>query len=88
VAPAYLKEGEVVLDLESGAGSDCFLAAGLVGQAGRVIVGDMTPDMLSKARDEAAKGGFQNVESRLGEIERLPVPDNHMDYSVPQKLDR
>ncbi|MCU0596161.1 MAG: methyltransferase domain-containing protein, partial [Desulfobacterota bacterium] len=78
VALASLKEGDVVLDLGSGAGFDCFLAAGRVGQAGRVIGVDMTPDMLSKARENAVKGGFANVEFRLGEIEHLPVADNHL----------
>jgi ubiquinone/menaquinone biosynthesis C-methylase UbiE len=82
VALASLKEGEIVLDLGSGAGFDCFLAAGQVGQTGKVIGVDMTPDMLSKARDNAVKGGFQNVEFRLGEIEHLPVPDNHVDAII------
>jgi arsenite methyltransferase len=82
VALASLKEGEIVLDLGSGAGFDCFLAAGQVGQAGKVIGVDMTPDMLSNARDNAAKGGFDNVEFRLGEIEHLPVSDNHVDAII------
>jgi SAM-dependent methyltransferase len=82
VALASLKEGEIVLDLGSGAGFDCYLAAGQVGQTGRVIGVDMTPDMLSKARDNAVKGGFANVEFRLGEIEHLPVPDNHVDAVI------
>ena len=79
VALASLKEGETVLDLGSGAGFDCFLAAARVGETGKVIGVDMTPDMLAKARDNAVKGGFGNVEFRLGEIEHLPVPDNHVD---------
>jgi ubiquinone/menaquinone biosynthesis C-methylase UbiE len=82
VALASLKEGEIVLDLGSGAGFDCFLAAGQVGNTGKVIGVDMTPDMLSKARDNAVKGGFQNVEFRLGEIEHLPVPDSHVDAII------
>jgi SAM-dependent methyltransferase len=82
VALASLKEGEVVLDLGSGAGFDCFLAAGQVGDTGRVIGVDMTPDMLSKARNNAVKGGFSNVEFRLGEIEHLPVPDNYVDAII------
>ncbi len=82
VALASLKEGEIVLDLGSGAGFDCFLAAGQVGQTGKVIGVDMTPDMLSKARDNAVKGGFDNVEFRLGEIEHLPVPDSHVDAII------
>lgn len=82
VALASLKEGEVVLDLGSGAGFDCFLAAGQVGQGGKVIGVDMTPDMLSKARENAVKGGFANVEFRLGEIEHLPVADNYVDVII------
>lgn len=82
VALASLREGEIVLDLGSGAGFDCFLAAGQVGQTGRVIGVDMTPEMLSKARENAVRGGFANVEFRLGEIEHLPVPDNHVDAII------
>jgi arsenite methyltransferase len=82
VALASLKEGEIVLDLGSGAGFDCFLAASQVRETGRIIGVDMTPDMLSKARDNAVKGGFANVEFRLGEIEHLPVPDNHVDAII------
>jgi arsenite methyltransferase len=76
VALASLKEGETVLDLGSGAGFDCFLAANRVGDKGRVIGIDMTPEMLEKARDNARKGNYANVEFRLGEIESLPVADN------------
>ena len=75
-ALASLEEGEVVLDLGSGAGFDCFLAAERVGQGGRVIGVDMTAQMIEKARENAAKGGYQNVEFRLGEIENLPLADN------------
>jgi SAM-dependent methyltransferase len=78
-AVAELKPGETVLDLGSGAGFDCFLAARRVGEAGRVIGVDMTPEMVAKARMNAAKGGFANVEFRLGEIERLPVADESVD---------
>jgi len=74
-----LKEGEVVLDLGSGAGFDCFLAANKVGKTGKVIGIDMTPEMLKKARENAMKGGYSNVEFRLGEIEDLPVNDNSVD---------
>ena len=74
-AIAALQPGEVVVDLGSGAGFDCFLAAPEVGSKGRVIGVDMTPDMLSKARANADKGGYDNVEFRLGEIEYLPIPD-------------
>ena len=78
-AIAALKPGETVLDLGSGGGFDCFLAARQVGAAGRVIGVDMTPAMLSKARANAEQGGFANVEFRLGEIEHLPVADRSID---------
>ncbi len=74
-----LKPGEVVLDLGSGAGFDAFLAAPRVGETGRVIGVDMTAAMLDKARANAATGGYNNVEFRLGEIEHLPVADNSVD---------
>lgn len=82
VALASLKEGEIVLDLGSGAGFDCFLAANRVGQTGRVIGVDMTPEMIDKARENADKGGYRNVEFRLGEIENLPVADNYVDVII------
>ena len=78
-AIAALKPGEIVMDLGSGAGFDCFLAANQVGPNGRVIGVDMTPDMLSKARGNAEKGGYENVEFRLGEIEHLPAADASVD---------
>jgi len=78
-AIAGLKKGEVVLDLGSGAGFDCFLAAEQVGPKGKVIGVDMTPEMLEKARDIAKKRGVRNVEFRLGEIEALPVADASVD---------
>ena len=81
-AIASLKPGEIVLDLGSGGGFDCFLAARQVGEAGRVIGVDMTPDMLGRARENAAKAGFANVEFRLGEIEHLPVADNTVDVII------
>jgi len=81
-ALASLRKGEVVLDLGSGAGFDCFLAAKKVGKTGRVIGVDMTPEMLDKARENAEKGGFSNVEFRLGEIENLPVADNTIDIVI------
>jgi ubiquinone/menaquinone biosynthesis C-methylase UbiE len=81
-ALASLKEGERVLDLGSGAGFDCFLAAKKVGKNGKVIGVDMTPEMLDKARSNAAKGKYTNVEFRLGEIENLPVPDNSVDVII------
>ena len=82
VALASLKQGETVLDLGAGAGFDCFLAAGRVGDGGRVIGVDMTPEMLEKARENARKGNYSNVEFRLGEIEHLPVADNSVDAVI------
>ncbi|MBE0481220.1 MAG: arsenite methyltransferase [Dehalococcoidia bacterium] len=82
VALASLREGEVVLDLGSGAGLDCFLAAGKVGRRGRVIGVDMTPEMVSRARENARKVGCDNVEFRLGEIENLPVADSSADVVI------
>jgi len=82
VALVSLKEGETVLDLGSGAGFDCFLAANKVGKAGRVIGVDMTPEMLDKARQNARKGKYGNVEFRRGEIEKLPVEDNYVDVII------
>jgi SAM-dependent methyltransferase len=81
-AMASLKEGETVLDLGSGAGFDCFLAANKVGKKGRVIGVDMTPEMIDKARVNAKKGKYTNVEFRLGEIENLPVADNSVDVII------
>ena len=81
-AIAALRPGESVVDLGSGAGFDCFLAATQVGPAGRVIGVDMTHEMLKKARDNAAKLGANNVEFRLGEIEHLPVADNTADVVI------
>ena len=74
-AIAALKPGEVLIDLGSGAGFDCLLAAKQVGPEGRVIGVDMTHEMLSKARENAARIGAGNVEFRLGEIEHLPIAD-------------
>ena len=82
VAMASLQPGETVLDLGSGAGFDCFIAAGKVGQTGRVIGVDMTPEMLAKARANAEKGGYRNVEFREGEIENLPVESNSVDVII------
>lgn len=76
VALASLKKGDVVLDLGSGAGFDCFLAANAVGKTGKVIGVDMTPEMIEKARENSRRGGYENVEFRLGEIENLPTADN------------
>lgn len=82
VAIASLKSGETVLDLGSGAGFDCFLAANKVGKNGRVIGVDMTPEMIEKARQNAKKGSYENVEFRLGEIENLPAADKSIDVVI------
>ena len=82
VALASLKEGETVVDLGSGPGMDCFLAAGKVGEKGKVIGVDMTSEMLEKARGNASKGSYSNVEFRLGEIENLPIADNSADVII------
>jgi arsenite methyltransferase len=81
-AIASLKQGETVLDLGSGGGFDCFLAAKSVGESGRIIGVDMTADMVSKARQNADKVGAKNVEFRLGEIEHLPVADGSVDVII------
>ncbi|MHC4426376.1 MAG: arsenite methyltransferase [Planctomycetota bacterium] len=81
-AIASLQPGETVLDLGSGGGFDCFLAAKAVGPEGRVIGVDMTPEMISKARENAAKSQADNVEFRLGEIEHLPVADSSVDVII------
>jgi ubiquinone/menaquinone biosynthesis C-methylase UbiE len=78
-AIAALRPGETVIDLGSGAGFDCFLAAEQVGSAGRAIGVDMTQEMLAKARGNAASLAASNVEFRLGELEHLPVADNTAD---------
>jgi SAM-dependent methyltransferase len=77
-----LKEGEVVLDLGSGGGFDCFLAARRVGQKGKVIGVDMTPEMIDKARENARRGKFRNVEFRLGEVENLPAANDSVDVVI------
>ncbi len=82
VAIASLKEGDVVLDLGSGAGFDAFLAAGKVGKSGRVIGVDMTQEMITKAEENARKGRYANVEFRLGEIEKLPLEDRSVDVII------
>jgi SAM-dependent methyltransferase len=81
-AVASLKEGEVVLDLGAGAGIDCFLAASKVGPSGRVIGVDMTPEMVDRARENARRNGYTNVEFRLGEIENLPAADSSIDVII------
>lgn len=81
-AIAALRPGETVVDLGSGGGFDCFLAVREVGRGGRVIGVDMTPDMVSKARANALKGRYENVEFRLGEIEHLPIADGVADVVI------
>ncbi|MFQ3652001.1 MAG: arsenite methyltransferase [Gemmataceae bacterium] len=81
-AIASLQPGETVVDLGSGGGFDCFLASRQVGDTGRVIGVDMTPAMVSKARANAAKGSYRNVEFRLGEIESLPIADATADAII------
>lgn len=81
-ALADLEPGETVVDLGSGPGFDCFLAAGRVGPDGRVIGVDMTPDMVERARNAAEEDGYVNVEFRLGEIENLPVADSEADAII------
>ena len=82
ISRAGLKPGETVLDLGSGAGFDAFLAARGVGESGKVIGVDMTPEMVQKARANAEKLNVSNVDFRLGEIERLPVEDNSVDVVI------
>lgn len=79
---ASLRAGETVLDLGSGSGLDCFLAARQVGETGKVIGVDMTPEMIAKARANAEKGGYSNVEFRQGEIENMPVNDSEVDVII------
>jgi len=81
-ALASIKPGETVLDLGSGGGFDCFLAAKLTGSTGRVIGVDMTPEMISKARANTVRSDYTNVEFRLGEIESLPVADHTVDLII------
>ena len=81
-AIASIKTGEIILDLGSGGGFDCFLAAAETGESGRVIGIDMTPTMISKARNNAVKGKYDHVEFRLGEIEHLPVANDAIDVII------
>lgn len=79
---ANIKKGDTVLDLGSGAGNDCFVARAEVGESGKVIGVDFTPAMVDKARENAAKRGFKNVEFREGDIENLPVENNSVDVVI------
>lgn len=82
LALSSLRKGETVIDFGSGAGFDCFLAAKKVGETGKIIGVDMTREMIEKARENASKGDYRNVEFRLGEIENLPVADNSADIVI------
>lgn len=79
---ADIKQGEIVLDLGSGAGLDCFIAGKIIGRRGRAIGVDMTPEMLARARKIAKEHKIRNVEFRLGEIENLPIADNTADVCL------
>lgn len=79
---AQIKQGDTVVDLGSGAGNDCFIARSIAGDSGRVIGIDMTIPMIEKARANAAKLGFKNVEFRLGDIENMPIESNTADVVV------
>ncbi len=79
---AKIKEGNTVLDLGSGAGNDCFVARALTGERGRVIGLDMTESMIEKARENAARLGYENVEFLLGDIENIPIGDNTADVII------
>jgi len=82
VALSHIKEGDTVLDLGSGAGIDCFLAARKVGKTGKVIGVDMTEEMVEKARENVKKQGIENIEFVLGDIENLPLKDNSIDVII------
>ena len=86
IEAADLKPGQVVLDLGSGAGNDVFVARRSVGDAGKVIGVDMTPDMIKKARENVARMGYENVEFRLGEIEALPVGGGSVDRILSNRV--
>ena len=82
VALAAIKEGERVLDMGSGAGFDCFLASSLVGPSGQVIGVDITSEMVDKARANAKKGGYENIDFRQGDLENMPVADSYVDVVI------
>ena len=82
VAMGSIREGQTIVDLGSGGGTDAFMAARMVGSKGKVIGIDMTPDMINLARENAAKLGVENVEFRLAEIEALPVPSSSVDAII------
>jgi len=82
IALSNMKEGDTVLDLGSGAGFDCFLASRKVGKTGKVIGVDMTVKMIQRARENALKNNYSNVEFKLGEIENLPIQDESIDVII------
>jgi len=82
VALASIMKGEIVLDMGAGAGFDCFLASNQVGQSGKVIGVDMTSEMVEKARANARKGGYMNIDFRQGDLENMPVADNYVDVVI------
>lgn len=82
VALASISEGETVLDMGAGAGFDCFLASSRVGQSGQVIGVDITSEMVDRARTNAAKGGYKNIDFRQGDLENMPVADNYVDVVI------
>jgi len=82
VSLATLKEGETVLDMGSGAGFDCFLASTKVGSSGKVIGVDITSEMVDKARANARKAGYSNIDFRQGDLENMPVADNYVDVVI------
>ncbi len=82
VSLATLKEGEIVLDMGSGAGFDCFLASTKVGSSGKVIGVDITSEMVDKARANARKAGYSNIDFRQGDLENMPVADNYVDVVI------
>jgi ubiquinone/menaquinone biosynthesis C-methylase UbiE len=82
VALASLNEGEIVLDMGAGAGFDCFLASTRVGSSGKIIGVDITSEMVDKARANARKGGYSNIDFRQGDLENMPVADNYVDVVI------
>ena len=82
VALASLSEGEIVLDMGAGAGFDCFLASTRVGSSGKVIGVDITSEMVEKARANARKCGYSNIDFRQGDLENMPVADNYVDVVI------
>ena len=82
VALATLNEGEIVLDMGAGAGFDCFLASARVGSSGKIIGVDITSEMVDKARANARKGGYSNIDFRQGDLENMPVADNYVDVVI------